>query len=103
MRNARPVSRAWRAKTRTRNEARSTVAAHYVIIYRVVALRERSDAEILRIIHGRQDVVRVFKSGTVRERRHPESDLQAINSRSALTNWESDNVIELQDWPSPTL
>lgn len=85
------------------NNARSIVAGHYVIIYRVVDLPVRLGAEILRIIHGRQDVLHVFKSGRVRERRYSESDLQAINSRSGLTNRESDDVIDLQVWSSPTL
>lgn len=84
------------------DEARSTVAGHYVIIYRIAKTRERLSAEILRIIHGRQDVLHVFKSGTVREGPHSESDLQAINARSGLTNRESDGVIDLQVWPSPT-
>lgn len=63
------------------NEARSTVAGHYVIIYRVVELGERPGAEILRIIHERQDVLRAYRSGAVRERWYSEGDVQAINSR----------------------
>lgn len=81
-------------------DTRSHVAGSYVIIYRSVAPAERLGVEILRFIHGRQDLHRALNHpGSVRERLYDWNDIQAIGERSELTNPESDALLALQTWP----